>query len=119
MGEGLYVMAGVLSLFAAAGLGYVVLTDRIHEGIIIKLGLILMVIGLLAAAALTLRGIESLRGLFHAGIALRGGLCIVIVGYWFKRQRVRHPCLRMEDWRPRGRSLHADEARMVAGRGKP
>lgn len=118
MDETLYLVAGWLSLFAAAGLGYVVLTERIQEGVVIKAGLICMVLGLLATAALTLRGMDSWRGLFHAGIALRGGLCLVIAGYWLKRHKVKHPCMRLDDWRPPGRAIGADEAHMVMGRGR-
>ena len=109
--EALYLVAGWLSLFAAAGLSYVVLSAHIHEGIIVKAGLISMVLGLLATAALTLSGMDSWRGLFHAGIALRGGLCLVIAGYWLKRHKAKHACMCFEDWR----SLSPDELRSVAG----
>ena len=76
-----------------------VLHERIHEGVIIKFGLITMILGLLATAALTLSQQDSFRGLWAAGIAMRAGLCIVIAGYWIKRKKAGHPCLRAEDWR--------------------
>ena len=98
------VMNGIVSLLAAVPLGAVMLSPRVAEGLVCKLGLALMVFGLLATAALTLLPVphafveEMWLGLWNAGRLTRGGLLMVCVGYWIKHRARRHPCLRTSDW---------------------
>lgn len=103
MQQSYYTATGWLSLFAACSLSWVALSATVREGIVIKAGLIMMITGLFTTAALTLTGLDSLRGLLNAGMALRLGLCIVIAGYWLKTRKARHYCLRASDWRDTSR----------------
>lgn len=80
------VINGVLSLFAAAGLSYVVLHPKIHEGGFIKLGLVAMIISLIGSAMSSLSD-ASMEAAFSAGISLRIGLLLVCVGYAIRFRR--------------------------------
>lgn len=105
-----------LSIGLAVVLSYVILSNRVHEGVVIKVGLIFMVAGLLASAGLTLNGQDTAVGQFHASLCIRIGLGIVIFGYLRRQRRAGHPCLRAADWRaPRG-PMGMEPAR-AAGRG--
>lgn len=99
MQQAYYTAVGWSSLLAGAALSWVVLSATVREGVVIKVGLIVMIAGLFSTAALTLTGADSMRGLLNAGLALRIGLCVVIAGYWLKTRRAGHYCLRASDWR--------------------
>ena len=98
MDETFFLANGWLSLLAGLGLSYVVLSQRIHEGFVIKAGLVAMILGLFGTAVLTLGGFDSLRGLLNAGLLLRGGLCVVIAGYGMRCAVRGHPNQRAADW---------------------
>ncbi len=70
----------VASLMCAAMLAVVVLDPRIREGFTIKLGLVLMVVGLAASGFITLKGFDTDQGLWNASLLLRSGLLLVIGG---------------------------------------
>lgn len=72
---------GWSSLLCALGLSYIVLSPNIHEGFIVKLGLVAMILSLLATAALILRDVDGGRGLWNAGFVTRCGMLVVIAGY--------------------------------------
>lgn len=74
-------LSGAVSLLCAGALSFIVLSRRVHEGVVIKFGLTLMVMGLLASGLLTLKGFDSLSGLWNAALILRVGLLVVIAGY--------------------------------------
>ena len=78
----------ILSLLAAVGLGYVVLHPRIYEGTMIKFGLILMIISLIASAASPISD-NPLSTATNAGMSLRLGIVIVGLGYFLKYRRHR------------------------------
>ena len=73
-------ISGVFSLICACALGYLVLNQRIHEGFIIKTGLITMVVSLLASGMLAVYGTHDLTGLWNAALVMRIGLLIAIAG---------------------------------------
>lgn len=102
---------GWLSLACAAGLSCVVLNRRIAEGLVVKVGLVLMILGLAFTGAMVLADLEIMRGMRNAGFTTRLGLLIVIVGYAFKVRRRQHPQRRSSDWI----TLDDDEQRQVAG----
>ena len=78
--ETLHVANGLASLVGAIALSWVVLHPKIHEGIMVKAGLVMMILSLASTATLTLTGTENWDGLWRAGFALRLGLCIVVFG---------------------------------------
>lgn len=93
---------GVISIMGVFALSWVVLHPRIHEGVLIKVGLVTMIFSLAATAALTLTNTENWTALWRAGFVLRLGLFLAGVGViWrayglhLKRNR---PMRRMSDW---------------------
>ena len=93
---------GVISIMGVFALSWVVLHPKIHEGVLIKVGLVAMIFSLAATAALTLTNTENWTGLWRAGFVLRLGLFLAGVGViWrayglhLKRNR---PMRRMSDW---------------------
>ncbi len=91
---------GWASLACAAGLAYVVLSRKVDEGLVVKVGLVIMILGLLATAALTLGSAESWRGLWNAGFCTRAGLLVVIVGIALRARHPKHPRRRATDFAP-------------------
>lgn len=90
------------SLLGAAAMAYIVLSPRIHEGLAIKIGLVLMMAGQLSTAALVLMPGEPDAGrweaLWNAGLLTRGGILVVIGGYGLRRWRRHCPQRRLDDW---------------------
>lgn len=80
---------GAFSLFAAAGLSYVVLHPCIHEGLAIKGGLIVMILSLLGSAAIAFGDEPSFSASSNAGLALRTGILIVCIGYAIKYRKAK------------------------------
>lgn len=71
---------GWMSLMGVGVLSWVVLHPKIHEGVVIKIGLITMIFSLGATAAVTLSATEDWDALWRAGFALRLGLFLVGCG---------------------------------------
>lgn len=97
-----YYLNALSSLVAAVALTLFVLSPRVQEGLVVKLGLGLMTFGLAATSVLILLHPETdaslWEGLWNAGLLTRVGLVIVVAGYWLKTRRVRHACRRKSDW---------------------
>lgn len=71
---------GYVSLVCAVVLTAAILHPKLHEGLVIKTGLIAMAISLGATAWLTLGEVEDWQALWRAGFILRAGLLCTIVG---------------------------------------
>lgn len=81
MDHELMIVNGIASLCAAALLSLIVLHPRIHEGPVIKLGLICMIFGCLGSfAAAVLAPIDQWPAHWNAGIAVRCGIGITACG---------------------------------------
>jgi hypothetical protein len=96
--EYIFYITGIAALAAASGLSYIVLSERIDEGFVIKVGLVTMIAGLLMTGYFTLAGLETFRGLWISSMLTKVGLCVAIVGYWFKRRKACHNLFRSTDW---------------------
>lgn len=85
----------------AAGLGWAVLSRDVNDGIIIKGGLISMSFGFAGIAFHLVDGhsIEDLIPVQRGMLMIHAGIGIVILGYFWKRNRARHPIRRKEDWK--------------------
>jgi len=84
----LHIINGIISTITALALGYVVLHPRVHEGLWIKAGMIIMAVSMLASAAVSFAG-DPLEHTFNAAFALRIGVLIVCIGYGIKyRKRI-------------------------------
>lgn len=83
-------------------LSWVVLHPRIHEGLVIKIGLVAMIFSLAATAALTLSNTENWTALWRAGFVLRLGLFLVGCGVIWRAYglHLKHerPMRRVSDW---------------------
>ena len=73
---------------AALVLSLIVLHPHIKEGLIVKAGLIAMVIGLSATAALVFSGSMNWPGYWRAGFVLRAGLAVACVGVLIKARQM-------------------------------
>lgn len=96
--ETLHVINGIVALVVAAVLGILVLRPSIHEGVIIKLGMLLMILGLLATAAHSFVDSENWRALWNASFVLRLGLLIVAGGFVLRRRKLGSWEAAMSDW---------------------
>lgn len=92
--------SGVISL-ALIGL---VLSAKVHDGIVIKVGLISMAFGFGSIALRMVNGLgpEDLYGLARSLLLVNAGLAVVIVGYLLRRSRSGHPIRRASDWAASG-----------------
>jgi len=75
---------GIMSVVAAAFIAGVVLNPLVHEGIVIKMGLVLMIFGLLGTAAISLSESGNWAAAWNAGLVLRCGIVIVCAGVWWR-----------------------------------
>lgn len=80
---------GVFSILAALGLCYVVLHPSIHEGLVIKLGMNVMIFSLFASAFVAFSDEPSAATAFNAGLSLRVGILIVCIGYAIKYRKAK------------------------------
>lgn len=78
--EFMHTINGAMSGLAALALCAIVLHPQIHEGPIIKIGLILMIFSLSATAVITLEGQDSWVSLYRAAFTLRLGIFIATIG---------------------------------------
>lgn len=95
--------AVVLSSLVAIVLMWAVLSPRVRDGVITKLGLICMALGH-ASLAVQLRLIEisdadpAVRGAVHAALLLSAGGLVVALSILWRLVHPRHPKRRRSDW---------------------
>ena len=94
-----FVNAGAFGLICFALLG-AILSPRVHDGVVVKIGLICMALGFGAIALQLWRGIEAndLLSLERALLLVNAGLAVVIIGYLWRKAKVHHPVRRSTDW---------------------
>ena len=79
----------VLSLLLMGVLGYTVLSPRVRDGLVIKLGLVLMLLGLLGTVIQVLDGLtcDDTMQLLHSRTLILAGLLVAAGGFaWRVRQ---------------------------------
>ena len=81
MDTSIQMLTGWLSFVCVLAVSAVVLSAHIREGLVIKIGLIMMAIGLFSSGVITLKGFDSLNSLWHAAFLMRVGLLITSAGY--------------------------------------
>lgn len=100
-------MENLLYLINAAACGLIsvallgaILSPRVHDGIVVKVGLISMAIGFGAISLRLLEGVKAdeIAGLERALLLVNSGLAVVIIGYVMRKVRAHHPVRRIEDW---------------------
>lgn len=83
-------------------LGGMVLSKRVHDGIVIKCGLIAMFFGFGAIALCFIDGSSVGDGqrFARALLLVNIGIGVVIAGYLWRAYRAGHPLVRRTDWAP-------------------
>lgn len=84
----------------ALSLIWAVLNPKVHDGVVIKAGLICMALGFGSIALLLFEGVttEGAISLERALMLINAGITIVILGYLRRKARVHHPVRRSTDW---------------------
>lgn len=90
----IWLNAMACGLISAALLGAII-SPRVYDGVIIKIGLICMATGFGAISLQLLDGIESLT---RPLMLVNAGIAVAIVGYLWRKARARHPVRRTSDW---------------------
>lgn len=72
---------GWMSLICALVISFVVLSAHIREGFLIKIGLIMLIIGLFASGIILIKGFDSLNSLMHTGLLMRVGMLFTSAGF--------------------------------------
>lgn len=83
-----HIASGASSLVAAIVLAAIVLHPQIHEGLIVKAGLIVAILSLFGSALLTLAGSQDWPAYWRAGFSLRAGLAVACVGILLRAHRL-------------------------------
>lgn len=83
-----HIASAASSAVAAAILAAIVLHPQIHEGLVVKAGLIVAIISLAGAAMLTLSGSQDWPAYWRAGFSLRAGLAVACVGILWRAHRL-------------------------------
>jgi hypothetical protein len=87
------------SLVIALALITAILSNHVHDGIVIKIGLGSMALGFLVVAMHTLQITGAdVQGLQRALLLINSGIAVVIFGYLFRAHRSGHPLKRITDW---------------------
>ena len=83
----LHTVNGVMAIICAFVLSIIVLNNAIKEGVLIKVGLVMMIFSLMMTGYHSLANNDTWRALILSGIVLRSGLLIVGLGFLFRRYR--------------------------------
>lgn len=75
--QGIYM---AVSLFSMAMLAFIMLHPRIHEGLLTKIGLIVMIVGNMGTVLQIWSGTDHFDALINSGLVLRVGLLIAALG---------------------------------------
>lgn len=83
----------------ALGLISAVLSRRVYDGVIVKVGLCSMALGFICVALHMLKiGQADLQGLARAMLLINSGIAVVIIGYLLRARRLGHKMRRVSDW---------------------
>jgi hypothetical protein len=94
-----WVNAAACGLISLALIG-AILSPKVHDGIVIKVGLICLAAGFGAIALRLIDGVapDEVVGLERALLLVNAGIAVVIVGYLMRKARRHHPVRRSTDW---------------------
>lgn len=81
--------SGIVSLLLALALSVIVLHPKIHEGVLIKAGLIAIIIPCLVTFSLAVTDSRDWDAYWRAAFWMRAGLLAVCVGIIWKAQKIR------------------------------
>lgn len=93
-----FVASGVVSFLCAVVLTVIVLHRKVHEGVVVKLGLVMMIFSLVASTVHVLTWTQSWMALWTAGFTLRLGLLTVCAGMILRRRQKGSWTAALSDW---------------------
>jgi len=93
-------------LIAIALIG-AVLSPRVHDGVIIKVGLCSMALGFGSLAIGFLFDTANMVSIERSLLMVNAGIAVVILGYIIRRMRSRHELRRVTDWNEFDAEPHA------------
>lgn len=96
--ESMHILNGVTALLCAVVLGAIVMHPSIHEGVVLKAGMVMMIFSLGATAAHSFGDSENWRALWNASFILRLGLFVVAVGFVLRRHKLGSWNAAVSDW---------------------
>lgn len=83
-----HIASAASSVVAAFVLAAIVLHPQIHEGMVVKSGLVVAILSLVGTAMLTLSGSQDWSAYWRAGFSLRLGLAVACVGILLRARRL-------------------------------
>jgi len=94
-----WINAAACGLISVALIG-AILSPKVHDGVVIKIGLICLAAGFGAIALRLIDGIgpDEVVGLERSLLLVNAGIAVVIVGYLMRKARRHHPVRRSTDW---------------------
>lgn len=96
--EMLHILNGITALICAVILGAIVMHPAIHEGVTLKVGMVMMIFALSATAVHSFSDTENWRALWNASFMLRLGLTVVAIGFVFRRRKMGSWNAAVSDW---------------------
>lgn len=90
-----FLNAGACGLISLALIG-AILSPRVHDGIVIKIGLICLAAGFGSMALRMLGGAMDMIGMQRAMLLINSGIAVVIIGYLLRKSK-RPGCV-VTDW---------------------
>lgn len=93
-----WINAAACGLISLALLG-AILSPKVHDGVVIKIGLICLAAGFGAIALRLFEGVDpdEVQSLERALLLVNAGVAVVIIGYLMRKSR-HHPSRRSTDW---------------------
>ncbi len=104
------ILNGVSSAVIAIALIVAVLSERVLDGLVIKVGLCSMALGFVVVSLHMLSDVD-LQGLERAMLLINSGLAVVIIGYLLRYRSVGHALRRVTDWADLDEAEPEDERR--------
>ncbi len=92
------IINAIASAMIALGLVAAILSKRVLDGVVIKIGLCSMALGFIVIALHMLRIAPDLQGLERALLLINSGIAVVILGYLSRYRTVGHALRRATDW---------------------
>lgn len=96
-------MQTLFFLLVAAAIGWLIMSERIKDGVVVKAGLILIALGFIAAAGQIFQGEGDLiRPLYAIGV----GCLVCIAGVFIRGLISGDKCRRLSDWVEQHSRMH-------------
>lgn len=113
------ILNGSASALIAFGLAAAVLSKRVNDGVVIKVGLSCMALGFVVIAVHMLRIWPNVQGVTRAMLLVNLGIAVVILGYIFRYRSAGHALRRITDWADLDEEMNVESREPEDDRRKP